>query len=126
MSRYALLLASLLPLGCLHEHGLNYDRLTIEARRDDGTVVSSYPKCFTMPVLHGSVVDERHAIEGGVAIEIHATDAVIEVSFQGVTDPGSLARSITLDALQAGFTDTLPLAATSGAQFTVKLAQGCR
>jgi len=123
---FGLLVGALLGSGCVVENGLPYDQLSINALRGDGSTVTRYPKCFTMPVLHGSVVEERHAIEGGVTIVIRATDSVIEVGFEGVTDPGGAKRSITLDELEAAYAETLTIESTSGAPFSVKLAKGCR
>ena len=111
---------------CIHEQGLSYDQLTIEAQRADGSTIARYPKCFTMPILHGSIVDERHTIDGSAVILVHATDSMIDVGFEGVTDPSALARSITLDDLKAGYVETLSIQSTGGEAFMVLLSRGCR
>jgi hypothetical protein len=119
-------LAVLFAQGCIHENGLEYDQLTIQALRADGSSVARFPKCFTMPVLHGSVVEERHPIESGAVILVHATDSVIEIDFEGVVGSTEQQRSITLDDLKAGYSEALSVESTSGPVFSVRLSQGCR
>ena len=110
--------------GCLFAEPLPYDNLSIVVKRSTGTSVLGFPKCVTLPILHGSRIDESFAIDSGLRVAVSATSAAIDVTFPGATEGSTLDRHLSSDQLQRGFTETLTVSSASSS-FSVTLSSGC-
>jgi hypothetical protein len=112
--------------GCMVEdQGLPYDRLRIAVSRSDSTSVAGFPRCLTLPVLNGSVVEERYSIEGGLEVEVFATNGFVGLSFSGASQGASVNRTISVERLRAGYAESLEVTNPSGTAFTIGLGSGC-
>ena len=123
-----LLLPALLTLatGCAPEKsGLPYDTLRISVTRSGAASVAGFPRCVTLPVLNGSVIEERHSIEAGLAVEIVATNELIDLSFPGATQTPSPNRSIPVERLRSSYSESFEIANASGTTFTIGLGSAC-
>ena len=113
-------------VGCLvEESGLPYDRLSISVVREDRTSISGFPTCVTLPILNGSVVEERHAIEDGLALEVFATNSAVELSFSGASQGPAFDRTIGAERLRGAYAESFELASGSGTLFMVGLGSSC-
>jgi hypothetical protein len=79
----------------------------------------------TLPVLNGSVVEERHPIEGGLEVEVFATNSFVDLSFPGASPGLSFNRTVSVERLRASYSENFEVANVSGAAFTVALASAC-
>jgi|SoiMethySBSTD1v2_1073268.scaffolds.fasta_scaffold101877_2 hypothetical protein len=112
--------------GCLaEENGLPYDRLRIAVARPGSTSVAGFPRCVTLPVLNGSVVEETHPIEGGLSIEVFATNSAVDLAFSGASQGPALDRTISVERLRAGYAESFELSSVSGTPLAVSLGSGC-
>jgi hypothetical protein len=117
-----LALALAAVVGCASEkQGLPYDVLRVSVTRPEGTAVPGFPRCVTLPVLNGSVVESEHTIEGGLALEVFATNRFVELSFQGA----AAQRTISVEQLRSGFTESFGVASATGTSFTIALGSAC-
>ncbi len=112
--------------GCLaEENGLPYDRLRIAVARPGGAGITGFPRCLTLPVLNGSVVEETHPIEGGLSVEVFATNSAVDLSFPGASQGPALDRTISVERLRAGYAESFELSSVSGTPLTISLGSGC-
>jgi hypothetical protein len=110
--------------GCLAEDsGLPYTRLSISVAEQSGVGVSGFPACVTLPILNGSVVEERHNIDGDLAVEVFATSSAVELSFSGANPDAN--RAITAEQLRRGHAETMEIVNQGGSVFTVELSSTC-
>lgn len=121
------LLFGLLQGGCRFEnYGLEYTRVELRAERADATPAARLPApvCVTLPVLTGSVVEERLLIEDSLGVSLRATSEQVELRFFGAatrTEP----RVVTLDELDDGYRSELEIESQGGTRVTVVLSSPC-
>ena len=125
--RCAFVLLGSLELGCSFEnYGLDYTRVELAAERADATPASRLPRpvCVTLPVLMGSVVEERRLVEDSLGVTIRASSEQVELSFFGAARPTNR-RVFGSDEIDGGFESEIELESRSGIRVRVVLSSPC-
>ncbi|HMJ12069.1 MAG TPA: hypothetical protein VK524_11680 [Polyangiaceae bacterium] len=131
MRLHALLATLLVPAlvsGCSFEnYGLDYTSVALSAERADGSPAASLggPVCVTLPVLMGSVVEERRTIDGSLAVALRATADRVELRFSGVAAGGGQSRVVTMAELEGGYRSEIELETREGQSVVVVLSAPC-
>ena len=108
---------------CASSAGLSYTAFTLTATHEDGSPASGFTtgKCTTLPVLLGSIVQERRVVEGSLVLVIHATRDVVDIDFEGAR---AGTAGVTLDADNLGG-HQIAVQSASGGQFIISVVAGC-
>ena len=123
----SLLASALLLVGCTFENsGLSYDHFSVSATHDDGTAAALLraPLCVTLPVLIGSIVEERRGIEGSLGVRLRATSEEVEVDFSGQAG-GTREHHRILREQVSGYRRELTLQTREGTVLEIVLVGGC-
>ena len=86
-----------------------------EARRD----------CLPLPVLPGGVVEEDLALSPGLDAHVKNEPDFAEVALSGTNDPASAHVTVPKAALLDGYSKTLSVTTTGGAEYSVVLLSPC-
>jgi hypothetical protein len=122
----AILLGSL-QAGCSFEnYGLDYTHVQLSATRPDALPASGLPTpvCITLPILMGSIVEERRRIEGSLGVSLRASAEQVELRFYGAATATD-AQIVTIDELENGHRMELDLETREGSPVTVVLSSPC-
>ena len=123
-SRWFHWLAALSCTGCLADGTpLDYAKLGVRIERADAAG-SSPSLCTALPVLLGSVVDERRALDPELAISVRATRDSARVTFPGAV-AANPQREISRDELIAGYAESIVAVSPSGLAYSVELMSDC-
>jgi hypothetical protein len=120
-------LLGLFELGCSFEnYGLDYTRIELSAERADATPASRLPRpvCVTLPVLTGSVVEQRQLVEDSLGVTIRATSEAVELSFFGAARPAA-ERVFDIEELDGGFQSEIELESRGGTRVRITLSSPC-
>jgi hypothetical protein len=126
-ARGAGILLGLLQAGCSFEnHGLDYTRVQLSANHSDESPASGLPTpvCITLPVLMGSIVEERRRIEGSLGVSMRASAEQVELRFYGAVTAID-AQIVTIDELENGHRMEVDLETREGSPVTVVLSSPC-
>jgi len=123
-SRWFHWLAALSCTGCLAEGtALDYATLGVRVTRADSNGAGT-ALCTELPVLLGSVVDERRALDPELAISVRATRDSARVTFPGAV-AANPQREISRDELLQGYAESVVAVSPSGLAYSVELMSDC-
>jgi hypothetical protein len=129
VTRYACFgLFGVLLAGCSFEnYGLDYTSVELSASLDSGAPASrlSRPLCVTLPVLIGSIVEERQPIEDSLSVVLRAMPDRVELRFSGAVNQDANPLVVRIDDLEGGYATELELETRSGTAVTVSLNAPC-
>jgi hypothetical protein len=126
LSATALIGLPILAGACFaEEQGLPYDRLSISVVRQTGGGVAGFPLCITLPILNGSVVEERRSVDGALGVAVFAMNDRVELSFPGAREGAALDRAISAERLRGALIEDFTATSSSGESFGVALRSAC-
>jgi hypothetical protein len=123
------LLLAAFALGLAHcdtsAGGPEYIELAIIVTPDGGE--ESPQTCLPVPVMPGGRTAKDASFEPGFSVHMEAVRDRVDVTFQGILDPGSANRSLSREVLLDGFAESdIRVETTDGGRATVLLVAPCR
>lgn len=114
-------------IGCTANSGLSYVALSARVTHEDGSAVASMPSgsCTTLPVLLGSIIEVRRAVEDPLVLVLLATRDAVDVDFEGTRTDASFGRTISADQLQSSYSEQFVVESATGGKYIVSIAAGC-
>ncbi|HEY6559550.1 MAG TPA: hypothetical protein VI072_19845 [Polyangiaceae bacterium] len=125
--RGGMCLLALLNSGCSFEnYGLDYTTVELHARRSDepSEVPRSAPFCVTLPVLTGSVVQQRFVMYSPLGATVNATSEQVQLRFFGASSP-TPPVVVTSDELEGGYETDIALETREGTALIIEVRSPC-
>ena len=103
--------------------GPEYAELGI--RTLDASGQEAHRDCLPLPVLPGGVVEEDLALSPGLGAHVRNEQDSAEVALSGTNDPAAARVTVPKETLLRGYSKTLSVTTTDGAQYSVVLLSPC-
>jgi hypothetical protein len=101
------------------------DYAQVEVRATGASAGEMERFCVTLPVLPGAHTDRAYDFEGGFRAIARADRDQVELSFEGIVEPASVASRITAERLNEGYSRSFSVRTLAGAEFSIGVAGPC-